>query len=350
MATRIPKLVSVDAIYFSGNVRTPECEQIPAMVESLRRHGWKDNHPLLLSEKTGDDAPRYLVLVGNRRGMGLQWLRDNEPETYSRVLAGGKVPAIVHKGLTVEEETELRIDHSPDEDRVPLDEWSQYMAIRQLVAAGIDTQERIAIKLGLFISRGKKAGQPNRSYVQVRVNLARLPEFVQKEYRKLTLNKDTTCVRWANVAALYKAYNEEYLQGNMEGNGPEFQKVWQKIITPPEATDIPEEGTQAEPKELSPAEAVKRSQSASSRGLKTALLVITRQSTADLSAIDASMVEGETAIQTLADIADYLGEKDYAALVDSSAKQATDRRQHEAQQAEEAQTEEAQVKEAQPVA
>lgn len=326
MASNCSRMVEVDRLIFADNVRSPECMQVPAMVESFRRAGsFKPNHPLVLSEKPDGS---YLVLNGNRRGTGLIWLRDKDREAYQQILPTGKVPAIVHKGLTVEEEANLRIDHSSDEDRVPLDDWSIFLAIKQLVKVGIDSQERMAIKLGLYISANtKKKGQPNRSYVQTRVNLARLPEFVQDEIRKLTLDKDSTLLRWAHVAGLYKVYNREYTT-YPECNGPEFQALWKKCTTPPEAIDTDSDDV-TEPKELSPAEAIKRSQSASSKGLKTALLIVTKQSDADLADLDERMVAAESALRTLTEIREYLGEKEFAELVDVSTKQAADRRQAE---------------------
>lgn len=328
MASNCSRMIEVDKLVFADNVRSPECMQIPAMIESFRRAGqFKPNHPLVLSEKPDGT---YLVLNGNRRGTGLVWLRDNDAEAYQQILPSGKVPAIVHKGLTLEEEANLRIDHAPDEDRVPLDDWSIFLAIKQLVKIGVDSQERMAIKLGLYIANGKKKGQPNRSYVQTRVNLARLPAFIQDEIRKLTLDKDSTLIRWAQVASLYKVYNKEYTS-YPDCDGPEFSALWKKITTPPEATETDEAGTRLDPKELSPADAIKRSQSASSKGLKQALLCVTRQSASDLAEIDARFVEAESALATLTDVKAYLGEKDFAELVDAATKQGNDRRQVEAE-------------------
>lgn len=324
------RMVEVDKLTFADNVRTPECMHIPAIVESIKRHGFKTNHPLVVVEKKTDDGPRYLVLIGNRRGLGLQWLRDHEVDEYQRVLPSGKIPAVVHKGLTTEEEVDLRIDHSPDEDRVPLDEWSIFLAIKQLVQVGMDTQERIADKLGLFKVRGKEKGQPNRQFVQPRVNLARLPQFVQDQFSKLCREgKDTTPVRWNHVARLYKAFNGEE-QYDPDGNGPEFQRVWQAVLTPPEVLETTGgSGNGTDPKELTPAEAIKRSQAASSAGLRHAILAITRQSPRNLAEIDRDILEGESAILVLARIKAYLGEKDYAELIATAAKHAEETAQAE---------------------
>lgn len=309
MATNVARMISVDDLLFADNVRSPECTAIPAMVESYRRNGFKVNHPLVVSEKADG---KHLVLCGNRRGLGLQWLQDNDKEGYHAALPTGKVPAIVHKGLTEEEETLLRIDHSTDEDRVPLDEWSVYLAIKQFSKIGIDTQERIAEKLGLFYTKGKQKGQPNRSYVQVRLNLARLPQFVEDEMRRYTLDKDNTAIRWSHVAVLYRDYNTEFVE-YPSGNGPLFKAEWQKAITPPAvAADEPTNGK----KELTPADAVKRAQVASSQGLQQALLCLTGQSDVQITDIDRAMAEGETAVLTVKLIADYLGTEDYAILID----------------------------------
>ncbi len=317
MASQCTRLVEVDKLFFRDNVRTPECLQLPAMCESIRRHGFKTNHPLVVSEKKIDGETVLHVLVGNRRGLALVFLRDNEPDVYRQAVRDGKVSAIVHRGLTEEEEVDFRIDHSVDEDRVPLDDWSIYLAIQQLVKVGIDTQERIAMKLGLFKARGKGKGEPNRSYVQVRVNLARLPGFVQAEYQKLlTDGKDSTPVRLSDIAKLYKVYNNEYVN-HPSADGPDFTEAWKDAMTP---TADQTESDDPTSKELSPAEAVKRSQGAQSKALKQALLIVTKQSDGNLARVDESIVEGEVAMFTLANVEAFLGKEAFDKLVEDSAR------------------------------
>lgn len=313
MATHCTKLVSVDNLIMEDNVRTAECMHIPQMVASLRVHGFLPNHPVLVSEKKDG---KFLVLAGNRRTSGILWLKENDPEAFRRAVANGRVHAVVHKGLTAEEEIDLRIDHSEDMDRVPLDQWSLFMAIKQLDSTGRYTQDQIAIKLGLIKKTGKKSGDPRREFVQTRVNLGRLPQFVQNEFRKLTVDKDSTPVRWNMVSGLYKVFNEEYLT-HSDGKGPAFTAAWAKCMTPEEVSDSTDETA----KELTPAEAVKRSQAANSNALKQAFLVVTRQAAGNLAEIDAAITEGESAIVMLQAIQDYLGEKDYADLIQDSQKQ-----------------------------
>ncbi len=305
--------VNVDDLHFEDNVRSEQCLDIPGIVASYKRAGcFKVNHPLVVSAK---DNGKLLVLNGNRRGIGLVFLRDNDPSEYKRICPKGRVPAVVHKGLTVEEEVDLRIDHSSDEDRVPLDEWSIFLAIRQLVGVGIDTQENIARKLGLYKTKGKDLGKPNRQIVQPRVNLARLPRFVQDEFGKLCLDKSSTAVRWSHISGLYKAYNTEYVE-HPNADGPLFQAAWEKALTP-----IERQETTNDAKELSPASAVQRSQAASSEGLKSVLLVVTNQSDLNLATIDAKILEGETALSLLTSIQAYLGETEYAELVSAATQQ-----------------------------
>ena len=308
MGTSCTRLIDVDKLHFADNIRTPECLQLPAMIESLLRHGFKTNHPLVVSEKQIDGNTVYHVLVGNRRGLALCLLRGDNPDEYRRVLPTGKVPAVVHKGLTVEEEVEHRIDHSADEDRVPLDDCSIFLAIQQLVRVGLDTQETIARKLGLFKLRGKEKGQPNRSYVQVRINLARLPGFVQAEFKILFREgKDSTNVRLSDISGLYTLHTQEY-PNYPESDGPLFTMAWELAKTPREQK-ADDSGTEA--KELSPVEAVKRSQAAQSRGLKSAFLIVTKQSDENLAALDAVIVDGERALVTLQAIDKYLCSADY---------------------------------------
>ncbi len=327
MASNCTRLIDFEALTLEGNVRTPECEDVPGMVASLKRHGFKANHPLVVSQKGTGDAARFLVLIGNRRTMGLQWLQKNDPDEFARALSDckGKIPAVVHRDLLPEQEVLLRIDHSADEDRVQLCEFSIFLAIKQLVKQADATQERIALALGLFIQRGKNKGKPNRPYVQPRVNLVRLPGFVQDEYRKRVLDPDSTNFRMQQVPKLYSVYNDEYVE-YPNGDGPLFTALWQVCLHP--ETEEAEEtaNTVEDAKELSPTEAIRRSQSVSSSGLRNALLSVTNQSTTDLAAIDSSIVEAEAALVLLGELREYLGEEDYLALVDNARKQATEKR------------------------
>lgn len=303
----LPKNVPFDSLYLEGNVRTEGCKRVSEMVESLRRNGFKTNHPLVVSFK---DDGRHLVLCGNRRTEGLAWLQENDPAAFQRALPNDKLPCIVWKGLTEEEEVLLRIDHSSEEDRVALDEWSLYLAVQQLVKVGYDTQEKIAEKLGIFIKSGKNAGKPNRSWVQPRVNLARLPAFVAEELQKRNSDRKSTALRWEHVPTLFKVWSDEF-EANPDSPGPKFMKLWEETLNP-KAKDTSEHGE----KPLSVADAKKRAMAASSSTLRNALLCVTGQGKGvDFVTLDTRMVEAETAVMTLKRIEAYLGDEKYQQLV-----------------------------------
>lgn len=308
------KLIPVDKLMFAENVRSPECQRIDAMVELLRRNGYQAKYPLVVSDR-GEEG--YLVLCGNRRGLALCKLREEAPEDYKIIVGptNGKVPAIVHSGLTPEEEILLRIDHGPGEDRVPLDEWSEFLAIRQLTQVGTLTQEAMAEKLGVVVLRGPNKGKANRPHVQTRVNLARLPSFVQEEMRKRTLDAKSTHLRWSDIAELYKVFDPESID-YPGGDGPLFRKAWAAAIAPKVAKGKVKDGAT-----LTAPDAVKRSQAASSIGVGQVLLASTGQGSVSMPEVDAAILRGETAVILLARIADYLGEADYIALVSAAQQQ-----------------------------
>lgn len=317
MATKVSTLPRTTLVPFDGkiifrdNVRTEATMQIPQMVASLRRNGFKANHPLVLSVQANGDM---LVLCGNRRGLGLTWLRENDSAVLATILPGGKVPAVVYENLTEQEEVILRIDHGSDEDRVALDSWGEFLAIRQLVKAGMDSQEKIAEKMGKFLTTGKNAGKPNRSYIQPRTNLAHLPQFVQDEYERYCLDNDSSRVRWSDVSKLFKCYNEEFTQFP-NGDGPNFTELWNSIVNPPESTTPVVADGALVAKELSVADAKKRAQVVSSPIVRDILLSSTGQSAAKLTELDARVVSAVADQQTLANIRAYLGDTDYAQLV-----------------------------------
>jgi len=310
------KLVDFVSLYREDNVRTTGCKKLPEMVASLKQFGFKANHPLVLSAKAADENGnvRYLVLCGNRRTEGLEFLADKEPENFKLALtaSGGKVPAVIFSGLTPEEEILIRIDHGPQEDRVPLDEWSQFIAIKQLMRAySGESQAKIAERLGILHVKGKTPGQPNRSFVQVRVDLARMPAFVQEEYRKLcVIGKDVTPVRWDDVKKLVAVFRAEYAS-YPEGDGPQFRTAWAKIMTPAPTNGDPEK----KPKSLSPDSATGKAQLCSSRYIKRVLLAATNQGDTDLATIDATLASVEADSEILGQIRTYLGADEYANLV-----------------------------------
>jgi len=323
MSTERTKNVEIDQLQFEDNPRQGPSLKIPEMVEKIRRNGFKKNHPIVVSQR---EDGRMIVLVGNRRSLASQWLRDNDPTAYAEAFPSGKIPAIVCTGLTQEEEILRRIDHGADEDREPLDEWSMFLAIQQLVQALGDSQEKIAIHLGLFHTKGKNKGKPNRSFVQPRVNLARLPRFVQDEMKKYCENVDSTPLRWSHLATLYKAYNQEFLE-YQDGSGPLLQAAWKKIFS--DAKEKSESGSNSG-KALSAKDAKERAQAMESVLLPQALLASTKQGSFDLASIDRKITEGEEAVKIVHALREYYGEDTFndmvgkaTAMVDSVNEEAT---------------------------
>ena len=309
-APSVTKLIDIDALFLADNVRTEACERIPDMVASLKLNGFKVNHPIVVSAKPDG---RFGVLCGNRRTKGVFHLRDNDPATFRAIFPNGKIPAVVYTGLSVEEEIILRIDHGPQEDRVPLDEWSEFLAIKQLLRAYPgESQAKIAEKLGIINRKGKNAGQPNRPYVQVRVNLARLPGFVQDEFQKLCVaGKDATPVRWSDVKDLYTAFNAEFAT-YPEGDGPQLRTAWEKIMHPAPKPEATEDGKK--PAALSPDGAKARAQAAASKLIKRVLLAVTNQG-GDLVEVDAKILQAETDAEILGMVREYLGPYEFGSLV-----------------------------------
>ena len=311
MAKNTTNLVSVDSLIFADNVRSEGCMNLPKMIDSIKRHGFKNNHPLVVSQKGEDE---YLVLCGNRRGLALCFLRDNEPDEFGKAVKGGKIPAIIYSGLTPTEEVLIRIDHSSDEDREPLDQWSEFLAIRQLVLVGHDVQEQIANKLGIFSTKGKNKGKPNRPYVQVRVNLAKLPEFVQTEVKKTAYADPTAFVLWSDIASLYKAYNSELVEFP-NGDGPAFTEAWNNLKNRPKRT---KGENQKDGKTLTPAGAKDRASSCSSSLLRFALLGATQQGGYNLVDIDNKIKRLEDLEKTVNIVKEFIGEGEWDSIVNEA--------------------------------
>lgn len=311
LAAAIGQLVAIASLFRRDNVRTTATLQIPQMIGSIKRHGYKPNHPLVVSAKPDGT---FLVLCGNRRMEAIETIFANEPELFAKLFPTGEVPCIVYTGLTEEQEAIIRIDHTGDEDRVPLDDWGYFLAIRQLVRAGYDTQAGIAEKIGWF-KKDAKTGEnvPNRSKVQQRVNLCQLPGFVQAEFeRYATGGAGASNVRWSDVAGLFKSFNEDYKAGYTNGDGPTFQAAWADCLKDPTARPLTV-------KPITPAEMEKRSKVVGSNVLRNVLAVCAGATDrVNLSELDATMVQAETAVAVLSEIHAYLGDADFAELTESA--------------------------------
>lgn len=257
------EFVDFDSLYRKDNVRTSQSLNLPKMVQSLKTRGFKPNHPLVVSEKSDGT---FLVLCGNRRTEALEMIRENDSEIFQSILPDGQVPCIVHRNLTEEQEILIRLDHSDDEDREPLDEWGEFLSVLQLMRAGYTGQKDIAAVLGKF----NKNGEPNRSYFQQRVNLARLPKKVQEEMKKYCLDGPTaTPLRWRHIPGLFSVYNEEYDAGYAINTGPQFNQLWDEIFN--------EEDSTKRPKALTRSAIIDKAKTTGSRMARKVLLYVAQQ-------------------------------------------------------------------------
>ena len=311
------KYVNFDDLFRRDNVRGSLDLRIPEMVASLRKSGFKPNHPLVVSQQPDGTV---LVLCGNRRVEGLEVIKAHDPAEFSRIVPGGKIPCIVYKGLTEEEEILIRVDHSDAEDRVGLGDWSQYLAIKQLLRAWPNKSETaIAEKLGLLVTKkGKNFGLPNRSLVQDRVSLARMPIFVEAQF-KLLWEEGTaaTAVRVTHIKKLIKAFRHDYAN-YPDGDSPAFLAVWDEIVNPPAPAEGDDSSGEIGPTDLKASDAEKRSHACNSGTVKRILLAVTNQGKHSLVELDATVSRLETDSAILDDIRHYLGNDDFASLVNDS--------------------------------
>lgn len=330
-------------IVTGGNVRTDKCLKLHKMIASLRTHGYKRNHPLVVSLKgvavgsnpveaiaAGADA---LLLCGNRRYLSIAAIREQQPALYTSLFPTGSIPALVYVGLSEKEEALIRLDHSEDEDREPLDEFSEFLSVKQLVRAGYGTEAGIAAKLGKVKLLKDGTTEPNRSWAQPRVALAGLPRFVQDAFRQLCEDKRSTNLRIAHIMKLAKAINDDVRFASKEkvnpvndagthfadGGGPAFTALWGKIVAGELNTAKPEKPESGEADEqskmMSSGDLQKRVGALESRIVKNACrAVLDVHASPSLSDVDDAGSRAEVAEALLSDIANCLGEKDFSKL------------------------------------
>lgn len=299
--------IEIAAAYRGENVRGELVRQIPAMVASILAKGFEPSHPVTVSAKPDGT---FRILRGHRRHEAAEFIRENHPDDFARIFPDGTMPAVVYRDLTDEQEKLLLVDHGASADRVPLDEWSKFRAIAMLVSIGGQTQSAIAQKLDLMKSNPKTGLlEPNRSYVQVRVNLAGLPKFVQEQFRLLCEEgKEATPVRWDMVAKLYKLYNEEYAHFP-DGNGPQFTGFWRECMTAKVATA-------GGPKPLTSKECLDRSKHIDSPILRETLKLVAGKPAEGVTLADLSdrITVAEAARDTLAELGNAIGRAAFSAV------------------------------------
>ncbi len=234
--------IPFSSLYRQNNVRTSACLALPQMVRSLRSRNFDPAYPISVSLK---DDGRHLVLRGNRRTEGLEIIEKDFADDFFSILPNGEIAALVYENLSDREEGILRNDHSKVNGEVGLDDWSQFLAIRQLIRLGVNTQAEIAAKAGEFKLGENGELVPNRSKIQQRCNLARLPQFIIDEFEKKFRIKDlefvaahggmdaiATPVGVGKIAGLWSAHQEDRKAGHFDSvnGGPKLQAKWSEVM------------------------------------------------------------------------------------------------------------------------
>ena len=216
--------LDLDELVLRHNVRDESEYNLPPLIESIKRNGFKPAHPLVVH--VGEDK-LYEVLAGNRRTNALKALSD-EDRKEALAATSGKVPCLVYRNLTAAQVEVLRCDHGSDEDRQPLSKHGIFVAVGRLLIAGL-AQVAIATRLGLYVTKdGQK--KPNRSLIQIYANAAALPQRVQAMLKAYWLKGEGT-IRQSDIASLSKLWNEEWTQFGINGNeGPKFRAKVQEIL------------------------------------------------------------------------------------------------------------------------
>ncbi len=315
-------LIDFSTLYREGNVRTAACLALPQMVRSLRSRCYDPAYPVTLSRKKDGS---HLVLRGNRRTEGIEIIARDFPDDFARILKDGQIPALVYENLSDRQECLLRNDHSAQQGQVGLDMWSQFLQIMQLMKNGVNSQSEVAAKVGEFKEENGEL-VPNRSKVQQRCSLARLPQFIIDEFEILMRQKDpefieargdiTTLARFGKIAGLWAAHLEDQKKGIFDSvkGGPALQAKWATVIEPKSITE--EETTPSAP---TVAQIREWAKAVTDDVIKETLTKASGQETArSFADLDAEQAKLRLAFKTLEDIKVKLGGKEFRKLIKSA--------------------------------
>lgn len=228
-----PGAFNLEELVLRHNVRDASEYNLPPLVESMRRNGYRPSAPLVVH--IGEDGVPE-VLAGNRRTNALLSMQPMERAT---VLAScdGKVPCIIYKGLTKAQIELLRCDHGSDEDREPLSKYGTFVAVNRLLIAGL-SQAAIAIRLGMYVIRDN-VKKPNRSQVQIFTAACALPPRVQEMLKEFWL-RGKGPIKHTDIMPLSKVWNEEWTAYGISGQeGPQFRAKVDEILARDTSVTVP---------------------------------------------------------------------------------------------------------------
>lgn len=214
----------LEELVLRHNVRDASEYNLPPLVESMLRNGYRPSAPLVVHIGE-DNVPE--VLAGNRRTNALLSL---QPAQRAVVLSStdGKVPCIVYRNLTKAQVELLRCDHGSDEDREPLSKYGTFVAVNRLLIAGL-SQAAIAVRLGMYVVKDN-VKKPNRSQVQIYTAACALPPRVQDMLKEFWL-RGKGPIKHSDIMPLSKVWNEEWTAYGINGQeGPQFRAKVDEII------------------------------------------------------------------------------------------------------------------------
>jgi hypothetical protein len=103
------------------------------------------------------------------------------------------------------------------------------MLARDMNAGKDMSHEAIAKRYDLYITEpGTKNKRPNRAYIQQRLILIQLPNFVADEYSKMVASRNASPVRWAQLSKLWVVFS----RNGKHKDSPEFRKLWNDMLNP----------------------------------------------------------------------------------------------------------------------
>ena len=322
-AGRLGKVNLADLTLYAENPRPSDEFDVAEMLALYEKFGYRPEFPITVSVRKDGTT---ITIRGNRRVTAAMTLRDTQPETFARVFPKGEIPAIIHKGLTEAEEMLLAVDHSTELDRKALSAWGIFRAIAGLMGRGeVSGRYAIAEKLGLVkvqVVNGSTVRTVQGPFVQRRMELARLPEFVQVAYKQATMfgGKDTR-YQQKSIPRLLKLYNKERDVAAKLGKatGPEFDAAWNAICNPASSEGADSADGEGSILKLSRKQFAEKAVGCKSLLVKQCMEVAAGVVDADLiGTLDSRGVALETCERDLAKIAEFLGETEYQALVGKS--------------------------------
>ena len=151
----------------------------------------------------------YVDIRGHRRGRILKRLAALNPGVDGKPGKYDLVQVQIYEGLTEAEEIQLMVDQIGVKG---LSDWGMYLACKRLSLTGL-TENEIAVKVG-----------KSRGYVQDKLRVAKLPPYVETEFRNRAEDKPAANLTRENLIELYRIQGEENIV-----DGPIFQEAYAKL-------------------------------------------------------------------------------------------------------------------------